>query len=251
MKKLITLVALVVVLPLLGLVVLVGAVTGAAINGAGAVGYDAGLTTCLSPPATQPWSASQMQVAALLTSVARKELSGSARGEQFAVAASIWQSSLTDLALTSTAASPALPAGIFAEGPSWGTLAQRTDSLSQAGLFATKLRGTSWQSGDPWPVIRAVLGLPAPASASAAPVPPVPPVPPVNPTMSELRSYEAQLLIYRHALAKYEVALASWASKNAGIVAATRQRQAREAQVWSEAGSLVANVAAYWAQQGC
>jgi hypothetical protein len=160
MKKLITLLVLAVVLPIFGLVVLVGAVTGAALNGAGAAGYDAGLTTCLSPPATQPWSASQMQVAALLTSVARKELSGSARGEQFAVAASIWQSSLTDLALTSTAALPASPAGVFAEGPSWGTLAQRTDSLSQAGLFDSKLQGTSWQSGDPWPVIRAVLGFP-------------------------------------------------------------------------------------------
>jgi hypothetical protein len=251
MKKLLVLIVLAVVLPLLGLAVLVGAVAGATLDGAGAVGYDAGLTTCLSPPATQPWSASQMQVAALLTSVARKELSGSPRAEQFAVAGSIWQSNLTDLALTSTAASPAGKAGVFAEGLSWGTLAQRTDSLSQAGLFDSKLQGTSWQSGDPWPVIRAVLGLPQPATASAAPVPPVPPVPPVNPTMSELRAYEAQLAIYRHALAAYKVALASWAAKNATIVAATRQRQAHEAQVWSKAGGAVANVTAYWAQQGC
>lgn len=251
MRKLLALALAAVVLPLLALVALVGAVTGIALNGAGAAGYDAGLTTCLSPPPSKPWSASQAQAAAVLVAVERKA-AASPRAEQFAVAAGMWQSNLTDLTLTSTAATTSSPAGVFAEGPSWGTLPERQDTLTQAGMFATKLQATSWQSGGPWPVLRSVLGLPQPASTPLPPAPPTPPAPPPgNPTVQQLRAYETDLATYRAALASYKTALAKWTAKNAGALKAAKARQAREDQVWSEAGALVAATTAYWAKAGC
>ena len=244
MRKLLALALAAVVLPLLALVALVAAVTGIALNGAGAAGYDVGLTTCLSPPPSKPWSASQAQAAAVLVAVERKA-AASPRAEQFAVAAGIWQSDLIDLTLTSTAATTSSLAGVFAEGASWGTLPQRQDTLSQAGIFATRLQGASWQSGGPWPVLRSVLGLPQPASTPLPPAPPTPPPPPPgNPTVQQLRAYETDL-------ASYETALAKWTAKNAGALKAAKARQAREDQVWSEAGALVAATTAYWAKAGC
>ncbi len=251
MKKLAALAFVVLVLPLLALVALVAAVSGVAVNGAGAAGYDAGLTTCLSPPPSKPWSASQLQAAAVLVAVERKA-AASPRAEQFAVAAGIWRSNLIDLTLTSTAATTSSPAGVFAEGPSWGSVPQRQDTLTQAGVFATKLQATSWQSGGPWPMVRTVLGLPQPPAATPPPTPPAPPAPPPgDPTVQQLRAYESELVVYKAALASYKAALATWTAKNAGALKAAKARQAREDQTWSEAGALLAATTAWWAKAGC
>lgn len=288
MKKLIVIAIIVVCLPLMALFGMVMVVSSLALNGAGGAGYDVGLRYCLSPPAENQWSQAQTSGAAVLLTVEGKLASGSSRAEQTAVAAAIWQTDLVDVDLTATASTtttapaasttPAFsatttvpasttttavvpgPAGLFAEGPSWGTLSQRVDALDAGAEFATKLKAVSgWQAGNPWPTIRAVLGLPQPAVVSlpTAPVPPVEPQPPGGGglmTPSQRKVYKAQFAAYKVAEAAYVKAEAAYQVANGKALAAKAAAQARkahEAAVWSSAGTLRNQIASWQAAKGC
>jgi hypothetical protein len=284
MKKLIVVAIIVVCLPLAGLFGLVMVVSSLAVGGAGGAGYDVGLRYCLSPPAEKPFDKAQTSGAAALLVVEAKLASGSQRAEQMAMAASIWQTGLTDADLTATASTtvpasttttafsatttaPAAttttavvrsPAGLFAEGPSWGTLSQRVDALDAGAVFAERLKTVPRRpAGDPWPTIRTVLRLPQPATVTAptAPTKPVKPKPPQgNPTVAQLKAYEAALKAYKVAEASYKTAEAAYTKANAKAQAAeqaAQARQAHEAAVWSEAGALRDQIAAWQTAKGC
>lgn len=264
MGKIFALVGAVVVAPIFLLVLLVGAISGPATEGAAAVGYGSGLEYCLSPKPKPPWDQAQMQASAVIVGVEADASGESSRAEQLGIAASIWQSNLVDLSATAST----LPAGIFDEGPSWGTLTQREDALDEAAMFAAHLNDlSSWQTAPVWPTIRAVLGLPPPpplpAGPGAAPPSPHPPLGPGKEPGGKAarRKWLTKERAYKAALRRYETSKKTWAKEDAAWQAkasvyqaalhAQQARRAKEAADWSEARQLVKDVTAFWTASGC
>ena len=230
MGKILALIGALVVAPIFLLVVLVGAISGPATQGAAAVGYGTSLDFCLSPQAQPPWSQAQTSAAAVIVAVEAEMSAESPRAEQIAVAGAIWQSHLVDL----TATASTLPAGVFRFGPSWGTLSDREDAMVAAALFAVHLNHLSgWQSAPPWPTIRTVLGLPSPPPLPASPgSAPKTHGKQAEPTKAR-KAWQAKASVYRAALR------------------AQKARRAKEATDWAEAGRLVKDVANFWTTSGC